>query len=155
MYILLIDTLLVCHRSPCRPCDDYLSANIEHRIDKVKAIKTGLTSGEKIAVGEIQPGDHIRHPIVRTVSWSNLLMYRRSWQNRRNQSTVLRSRGSIQQAPANLNFIIMIHALLCSVGIMNNKSTMGLLSCRELHFAFCTLILWRDFHLQWLGHEIL
>ncbi|KAJ4157873.1 hypothetical protein NW765_017760 [Fusarium oxysporum] len=33
------------------------------------------------------------------------------------------------------NFIVMIRMLLCSVGVTNNESTMGLLSRRELHFA--------------------
>ncbi|EXL38838.1 hypothetical protein FOCG_18528 [Fusarium oxysporum f. sp. radicis-lycopersici 26381] len=33
------------------------------------------------------------------------------------------------------NFIVMVRMLLCSVGVTNNESTMGLLSRRELHFA--------------------
>ncbi|KAJ4136643.1 hypothetical protein NW765_017759 [Fusarium oxysporum] len=33
------------------------------------------------------------------------------------------------------NVIVMIRMLLCSVGVTNNESTMGLLSRRELHFA--------------------
>ncbi|KAL5600850.1 hypothetical protein FOVSG1_006880 [Fusarium oxysporum f. sp. vasinfectum] len=134
-YILLLDTLSVCRPSHPQHCDGDLPSTTDHRTNGEKGIKTGLASEAAqvqwrfsqaiifISLSLSPSNDQLCSSIA---DMTPIDIISRLYQGLEDQY------NKPQPDP---NFIVMIRMLLCSVGVTNNESTLGLLSRRELHFA--------------------